>query len=87
MKTMLKAGCYAPKGELRKYAANIFETEKLLQKFEFNQELKRSGIWLEVEEVKRRASFTLQKMLDCNLIQDGLIVAGMLEYIKEVVEC
>lgn len=85
MKTMLTAGYFCKKREFERYKTNIFETEKLLQKFEFNQELKRTGVWLSVEETKQRASNTLKMLLDCNLIQNGLIVAGMKEHIEEVI--
>lgn len=84
MKTMIAAGYFCKKKELENYAKNIFQTEKILQKFEFQQELKRSGLWLNKAEIKRRASRTLKMLLDNNLIQNGLIVPGMLEYISEV---
>ena len=85
MKRMLTAVYFCKKNELTTYAKNIFETEKLLQRFEFNQELKRSGLWLSPDEIKQRASHTLKMLLDCNLIQNGLIVAGMKEHIEEVI--
>lgn len=84
MKTMIAAGYFCKKKELENYAKNIFQTEKILQKFEFQQELKRSGLWLNKAEIKRRASRTLKMLLDNNLIQNGVIVPGMLEYISEV---
>ena len=84
MKTMLAAGVFCKKGEFKEYRDNIFLTEKILQKFEFNQELKRTGVWLTKEETKQRASNTLKNLIDCNLIQNGRIVAGILEYINEV---
>ena len=84
---MLCAGTFCKKREqsFRNYASNIFATEKLLREFEFKQELKRTGIWLSVEEIKARASKTLQCLLDTNLIQNGLIVPGMLEHIESVI--
>lgn len=86
-KTMIAAGYFCKKKELENYAKNIFQTEKILQKFEFQQELKRSGLWLDIAETKRRASHTLKMLLDNKLIQNGLIVPGMLEYISEVAAC
>ena len=85
MKRMLTSGVFAPKNELSRYAFNIFQTEKLLQRFEFQQELKKSGIWLTPDEIKARASHTLKCLLDCNLIQNGLIVSGIKEQILEQV--
>lgn len=86
-KTMIAAGYFCKKNEFENYAKNIFQTEKILQKFEFQQELKRSGLWLDIAETKRRASRTLKMLLDSRLIQNGLIVPGMLEYISEVAAC
>ena len=83
MKKMLCAGYFCKKNELKSYSKNIFSTEKILQKFEFHKELKRTGIWLDIPEIKSRASHTLKLLLDSNLIQNGLIVDGVLEYINE----
>ena len=87
MKTMLIAGTFCKKRErsLKEYARNIFATEKLLQKFEFQQELNKNGVWLTVEDTKKRASRTLQNLLDANLIQNGVIVPGILEHIQDVI--
>lgn len=87
MKRMLAAGYFCKKNEFETYKNNIFQTEKILQKFEFQQEFKRSGLWLNKDEIKRRASNTLKMLLDSRLIQNGLIVPGMLEYINEVAAC
>lgn len=84
MKTMIAAGYFCKKKEFEKYKENIFQTEKLLQKFEFQRELKRTGLWLDVAEIKKRASNTLKGLIDSNLIQNGLIVPGILEHINEV---
>ena len=87
MKTMIAAGKFCKRRELAKelneYSKNIFETEKLLQKFEFHQEMKRTGMWLSIEETKQRASNTLKNLLDSNLIQNGVIVPGIKEYLLE----
>ena len=92
MKTMLTAGKFKKTKEdrlisleLNAYARNIFCTNLILEKFETLQELKRTGLLLTRAEAKERASRTSQNMIDCNLIQNGLIVEGMLEYIMEVV--
>ena len=92
MKTMLTAGKFKKNREdgylakeFNQYARNIFCTNLLLEKFETSQELKRTGLLLTRAEAKERALRTSQNMIDCNLIQNGLIVEGMLEYIMEVV--
>ena len=51
-KTMIAAGFFCKKREFENYRKNIFQTEKILQKFEFQQELKRSGIWLNRQKPK-----------------------------------
>lgn len=84
MKTMIAAGYFCKKNEFEEYKNNILETERLLQKFEFQQELNRTGLWLEQKEIERRASNTLKGLLDANLIQNGIIVPGILEHIQEV---
>jgi hypothetical protein len=84
-KIMIAAGRFCKLNEeLSNYSKNIFETEKLLQRFVFQQELKRTGIWLTADEVKRQASHYIKCLLDSNLIQNGLIVPGMREHIEEV---
>lgn len=84
-KTMLAAGYFCKRNELRDYAKNIFKTKNILKEFEFNQELNRNGIWLTEKEKEKRASKTLKTLIDCNLIQNGLIVPGILEYVNEVI--
>lgn len=95
MKTIIAAGKFCKRREneaknkllaqeFNEYACNIFATNLLLEQFETTQELKRTGLLLKPEEAKRRAQKTSEKMIDCNLIQNGLLVPGMLEYIQEV---
>ena len=83
MKTMLTAGYFCKKREFETYAKNIFKTEKILQDFEEAQALKRTGLLLTKKEKEEKASNTLKMLLDRRLIQNGLIVPGMLEYISE----
>lgn len=87
MKKMLAAGYFCKKNEFETYKNNIFQTEKILQNFEEAQELKRTGLLLTKKEKRERASNTLKMLLDSRLIQNGLIVPGMLEYINEVAAC
>lgn len=86
-KTMIAAGYFCKKKEFETYKNNIFQTEKILQNFEEAQELKRTGLLLTKKEKRERASNTLKMLLDSRLIQNGLIVPGMLEYINEVAAC
>lgn len=73
--------------ELRDYAVRIKSTNLLLQKFLIVQELNRTGLLLTPKEAERQAQVLSQNMIDCNLIQNGVIVPGMLEHILEVAEC
>ena len=94
MKTMLFAGRFCKKREkegqdkklaleFKNYSENIRRTNSILQKFIFIQELKRTGLLLTTKEAEEKAQALSQNLLDCNLIKDGLIVAGMLEYIQQ----
>ena len=85
---MIAAGKFCKRRELARelseYSKNIFETEKLLQSFEFHQELKRNGVWLTESEVKERVSNTLKHLLITNHIENGLIVdSSVLDYIYQ----
>lgn len=97
MKTMLCKGKFCKKKlreeenkrlykELNRQTSNISKTFRLLERFEFYQELKRTGIWLKPDELKIRASHTLKHLTDSNLIKNGLIVPGMIEHILQVIK-
>lgn len=96
MKTLLAAGKFCKKrekeleakrlqAELQEYSSNIQASNLLLRHFVTMQELRRTGLLLTLKEAEEKATEISEKMLDCNLIQNGLIVPGMLEYIQEQV--
>jgi len=70
--------------ELKDYALRIANTNLLLSKFITLQELNRTGLLLTPKQAKEQAEEMSKKMIDCNLIQNGLLVDGMLEHILEV---
>lgn len=62
---------------------NLRQTRIVLEKYEFYRELKKTGLTISKKEMKRRAEIAEQQLIDCNLIQNGLLVPGILEVIKE----
>lgn len=73
--------------ELKDYAMRIATTNLLLAKFVTIQELNRTGLLLTPKQAQEEAEKLSERMIDCNLIQNGIIVPGMLEHIMEVAEC
>lgn len=71
--------------EFEEYRANIEQTEKTLQAYVFWKQIELTGEWLTPEQIKNEASFLLERLIEKNLIQNGKIVEGILEYINECI--
>ena len=71
--------------EFAEYRKNILETEKTLQAYVFWKQIELTGEWLTPEQIKNEASFLLERLIETNLIQNGKIVEGILEYINDCI--
>lgn len=72
--------------QLMEYRANLRATMKLLKEYCYFKAVLVENLLLTEKDMQQRAELFYNKLLDCNLIKNGLLVPGVLEEICNVIE-
>jgi len=71
--------------EFMSYQKAMKATLELLGEYEFYKAIKDEGLLITEKEKKKRARATYDLWLDCNFIQKGAIVPGVLEVVADLI--